>query len=30
METRVWIAGNSGNALVAGLTIAGRYSVVRR
>jgi acyl-CoA oxidase len=30
LETRVWIAGNSGSAIAAGLTIAGRYSVVRR
>ena len=30
LETRVWIAGNSGISLAAALTIAGRYSVVRR
>ena len=30
METRVWIAGNSGFSLAMALTIAGRYSVVRR
>ncbi len=30
LETRVWISGNSGSSLAAALTIAGRYSVVRR
>ena len=30
METRVWIAGMSPGFLAMGLTIAGRYSVVRR
>ena len=30
LETRVWIAGVSGSSLAIGLTIAGRYSVVRR
>jgi acyl-CoA oxidase len=30
LETRVWIAGVSGASLAMGLTIAGRYSVVRR
>ena len=30
LETRVWIAGQSGSSLAMALTIAGRYSVVRR
>ena len=30
METRVWIAGQSGSSLGMALMIAGRYSVVRR